>query len=182
MLYLGQLFEKSFKIPLPERFLPKDRLKLLYREFPGGPGLGGHPLFGTEIAEGWTYLDIASVGPFMSKCPEGYLLVGFWGYGINSYAFYYCRVDDWSRVYFRLPFGGGYMDNDKNARQIRDFLPAYLDFEDEVRSRVSTLKIVIAMGGGWCEIEAAGETVRHEGSFLDDPGALRDLLNKLPDN
>jgi len=36
----------------------------------------------------------------MVSCAQGYFLVDFWGHGISSSAFYFSRVDAWSRILF----------------------------------------------------------------------------------
>jgi hypothetical protein len=42
--------------------------------------------------------------------PRPAFFAGFWGYGVNSYAFYYVSVTRSHRVHLRLGFGGAYDD------------------------------------------------------------------------
>jgi hypothetical protein len=132
------MFESRFGIPPPEGMLPDEPLRRL-----GDDAL----MFGSEVALARGALVLqAEIGRFLEQAPEGYLLVGFWGYGIQSYAFYYARVDAQSRVYFRLPYGGVYMDNERAAKQIRDFLTRYFAIEPALRARAESFVAVESMG------------------------------------
>ena len=88
MKRLKEEFEQSFGIPLSTLNLPD--IELL--------PLDGEPdeslLFGSEIASENPYLIQSWLDDFIEHCPNGYFLVGFWGHGMNSHAFYYSRVDD----------------------------------------------------------------------------------------
>ena len=83
----------------------------------------------------------------------GYFLVGFWGYGANSYAFYYSIVDSWKRVWFRLPYGGVYSDNKKRANDIIKFFPKYFDFQEKLSGKVKKLIAMESMGVGYYKVE-----------------------------
>jgi hypothetical protein len=108
-------------------------------------------LFGSDSARARRCLTQADLDWFLNDAPQGYGMVGFWGYGVNSYAFYYARVDAWSRVYFRLPYGGVYMDNAQASMQIGLFVRALFEFERRVRLASSR----------WIAVEA-GEHSRYE--------------------
>lgn len=135
---LMRTFEKCFGIPIPEIMLPKEMLLSWDNSL----------LFGSSIARSCKelYLVQACITNFIESCPEGYFLIGFWGHGVNSYAFYYLRVDFWSKIYFRLPYGGVYMDNEKNAKHIREFLINFIAFEKEL---VGNVKSLIAVESMW---------------------------------
>lgn len=48
--------------------------------------------------------------------PRGWFQAGFWGHGVNSYAFYLSEVTDRHRTLLRLPYGGGaYSEPDEAA-------------------------------------------------------------------
>lgn len=129
-------------------------------------------LFGSEIAKrAGAFLSQGDIKRFIAECPEGYVLIGHWGHGVNSYALYYQRVDEWSRIFFRLPFGGLYMDNDREARQIREFLINYFDFEKEIRNKVKSLTAVEAMYEGYYLIIP----------LIGQPIELHDCLYRNPD-
>src|SRR5204862_2515002 len=85
---------------------------------------------------------------YLEQRRDGYFLIGFWGHGVNTYAFYYVRDDGKSRIYLRLAYGGVYMDNDERARRIAAFLPAFFDFERREISAGSALVAVDSMGWG----------------------------------
>jgi len=52
---------------------------------------------------------------------------------VNSYAFYYSRTDKWSKIYFRLGYGGIYMDNKEEAKNINRFFQNYFPFEKRIK-------------------------------------------------
>ncbi|MCU7493332.1 MAG: hypothetical protein HF312_20845 [Ignavibacteria bacterium] len=67
---------------------------------------------------------------FLHEIKPGYFFMGYWGYGVNSYSFYYARIDRKSRVYFRLLYGGYYTDDKEDAAEIREFLLSYFKYEN----------------------------------------------------
>ena len=154
------LFKDSFAIPLPEAMLPPaDALPL-----------EGMPhLVGSEPAREHPLLLQGEVPRFPADHPKGYYLMGFWGHGVNSHAFYYVRVDEVRQVCFRLPYGGIYMDNERYARAIPRFLQAYLRFERSVLERGGVITAVEAMGHGRYRVELQGREGMVERSLLEDP-------------
>ncbi|TKD02237.1 hypothetical protein [Polyangium fumosum] len=135
---LVQTFHDRFGILPPEGMLPTGPLR---------PFDGTATLVGSEVAHAHgVALAQDEIGPFLRTAPEGYLLVGFWGHGVQSHAFYYVRVDAQSRVYFRLPHGGVYMDNERAAQRIRVFLTRYFAIEPVLRTRTTSFVAVDAMG------------------------------------
>ena len=127
-------------------------------------------LFGSRTALQGPYLLQGNIGRFIESCPEGYFLIGFWGHGVNSYAFYYSRVDSWSKVFFRLPYGDVYMDNKKMARYIREFLTHYCDFEQELIGKVEKLIAIESMGDGYYEVVMpGGKTFELDESLFGKP-------------
>jgi len=107
----------------------------------------GGLLASTDPALGATYLTASGMRCFLGQ-PPGFLLTGFWGHGINSHAYYYLRVDAWSRIYFRLPHGGVYMDNRRQRVSVREFLFAWFEFEARAREELVRLQAVESMGVG----------------------------------
>jgi hypothetical protein len=113
----------------------------------------GHPgentlLVGTQEARDKQYLKSSEIINFLNEAPEGYLLAGFWGYGLNSHCFHYARADSWSRVWFRLPFGGAYMDNE-------DLAVAFDEFETSIGSIASDVEAVQNMMAGHYRLETS---------------------------
>lgn len=66
---------------------------------------------------------------FLHEMKPGYFFMGYWGYGVNSYSFYYARVDKKNRVYFRLQYGGYYTDPKEDAAMIREFLLSFFRYD-----------------------------------------------------
>src|SRR5690606_25955874 len=90
-------------IPIPETELfPLDDIKV-------GDGL----LIGSKEALKSPYLVQGGINSFLISEIDEYFITGFWGHGINSHAFYYSRIDNLSKIFFRLPFGGVYMNNEE---------------------------------------------------------------------
>jgi len=147
MKKLKEVFRKSFGveleeiIPFPEGLLAID-----------SKNCDEALLFASSIAKETKhglYFVQADIGSFLKSCPRGYFMVGFWGYGINSYAFYYVRVDSMSKVFFRLPYGGVYMNNDQMALLVKNFLTNFLIFEKRLIGAVKSFVAVESMGVGY---------------------------------
>ena len=97
---LKEIFQKDIGMPFP--IIPETFGKLVPLFKPHAKCL----LFGSKVAVGNPYLVQASISEFLENAPVGYFLIGFWGHGTNSYAFYYSRVDSMSKIFFRLGYGG----------------------------------------------------------------------------
>ncbi|MGV8080973.1 MAG: hypothetical protein AB2L22_13065 [Syntrophales bacterium] len=162
---LKELFGDSFCIPLPS--IPVDESELVPI---GGSRKKKRLLFGSKIASQNPLLVQRSIEYFIKKCPIGYFLIGFWGHGINSYAFYYSRVDSWSKIFFRLGYGGAYMDNEVEAERIREFLPRYFEFENKISSKVKKFIAVDSMMSGFYKIVLSnGKRCQIKQSLLLNP-------------
>ena len=98
----------------------------------------------------------------LKEAPSGTWLLGFWGYGANSYAFYLARKDKKREVFLRLFYGGVYGNPERDAVEVRTFLQRYVAFEEWAASNLERWNIVNSMGscGGW--ILRRGSTVREE--------------------
>lgn len=137
------------------------------------PGL----LIGSKEALEHQYLVQGDIRPFLSHAPEGYFLIGFWGHGFNSYAFYYLRVDSISKIFFRLPYGGVYMDNKKGAERIGKFLPEFFDFEEKLKTMgLRRLYAVESMGSGWYEVEINDQVIECRESFYARDGQFDNVF------
>lgn len=129
------LFTKYFGMPFPDALLPDCAVHPL-----GESGV----LFGSESVTDHQVLT-AHV-EFLESAPSGYYMIGFWGYGANSYAFYYVRVDERRKIYLRLPYGGAYSDTEEEANDIRRFFEGYLEFEEIIRRKDASLLAYESMG------------------------------------
>jgi hypothetical protein len=144
MKKLIETFEKYIGIPMPEIMLAQKDLV----QIDGEKAL----LYASLIAKEQPALVQGAIREFIESAPEGYFLIGFWGHGVNSYAFYYSRVDEWSKIFFRLPYGGVYMDNDEMSRLVREFLTNYFSFEQEFKSRIKHLLAIESMDKGYYKL------------------------------
>lgn len=125
--------ELGVDLPLP---LPADCIALT------GDGL----LVGSQAAAGTPFLTQSDIASFL-KAPPGYFLAGFWGHGINSYAFYWCVTDHRQRVFLRLPHGGVYMDPEKSRGTLLSILRSYATFWSlPAAGEVTRLIAVYSMG------------------------------------
>ncbi|OGW55284.1 MAG: hypothetical protein A2Y48_10505 [Nitrospirae bacterium RIFCSPLOW2_12_42_9] len=164
---LRKAFENSFGIPIPEIMLPKEKLSSWDNAL----------LFGSSVAKSCKelYLIQGNITKFIESCPEDYFLIGFWGHGVNSYALYYLRVDSWSKIFFRLPYGGVYEDNEKNARHIREFLINFFAFEKELVGKVKSLIAVESMGeGSYKVVTFDGKEISFKGTLLYSSSMLKE--------
>ena len=162
MKNLLQTFEKSFRFALPMKLITVDKLIPLDNEDEEKA-----LLFGSRVSnkEG-TYLSHGEIFNLLETSPVGYFLIGFWGHGVNSYAFYYSRVDSWSKICFRLPFGGVYMDNTKNAELIKLFLNNFILFEERLKGNATSFMAIDSMG------EALYKVERKDGGVLETRESL----------
>jgi len=126
-------------------------------------------LFGSEIAKKKIYFIQSDIDPFIESCPIGYFLVGHAGYGCNSYAVYYSRVNSWSRMLFRLGYGGAYMDNDKMAKHVNSFLTNFFTVEELIRGKVKQFIGVDSMLEGHYRILLNnGKSLNLDKSFFEN--------------
>jgi hypothetical protein len=155
---LRAFFHNEIDISLPRVVLPKDEL------IP----MAGY-MFGSLSAKERQYLTQGDIDDFISSEDKGYFLIGYWGHGANSYAFYYSRIDDWSHIFFRLPYGGIYSDVERNKTLIRKFLINYFKFEPELKRRAKSMIAIESMGYGDYQIELHdGKMVHLEESLFNN--------------
>jgi hypothetical protein len=110
-------------------------------------------LIGSPAADAAPLLLQADIGR-LDELPLGYFLTGFWGHGANSYAFYFCEVDEARRVFFRLPYGGIYDDVARQRRAVVAFLSGYAELRR--RDDVVKLRAVDSMGEARYDLELKG--------------------------
>jgi hypothetical protein len=142
---LHRRFESAFGIPLAVVPMPGDLIQI----FPG------QLLWGSAISQQEPLLTQSDIEAFLSGSRAGYFLIGFWGHGVNSHAFYYVHDDGRNHVFLRLSYGGAYSDNEEQARRVATFLPAFVDFERRHREAGSVLRVVDSMGWGDYEVITA---------------------------
>lgn len=162
---LEKMFKESFGISIDQVIPLEENL------VPIGESLVGLPLFESPVAAKKQFLIQSDIDPFITSCPQGYFLVGFWGHGINSYAFYYSRVNSWSRIFFRLSYGGVYTDNKVMAKFIIKFLKSYFRFEKNVKETGGNFIAIESMRKGYYKIDLPNKNVMFElnKSLLGEP-------------
>ncbi len=141
------MFKESFGIPIDQIIPLEEHLVPI-----DGSALSSL-MFGSPVAVQKQFLIQSDIDAFISSCAQTYFLVGFGGHGINSSAFYYSHVNPWSRVFFRLPYGGVYTDNDVMARFIIQFLTSYFAYEKQLREIVKNFVAIESMHKGYYRIE-----------------------------
>lgn len=166
MKELKSYFHNKIGVSLPQIALPSD--ELIHAD---GMGYISEDLFGSPSAMERKFLMQGDIDDFIASEDKSYFLLGFWGYGANSYAFYYSRIDEWSHIFFRLPYGGIYSNIEKNKTQLRKFLKNYFLFEPELKLRAKSMIAIDSMGYGDYKIEL------HDGSMVH----LHESLNHDPD-
>ena len=83
---------------------------------------------------------------FLAEAPEGYFHIGYWGHGVNSYAFYYVRVDSKSKIFFRLGYGGFYSDAEADGKRGKRFWENFFTFEKMIEGMMESYIAVESMG------------------------------------
>lgn len=164
-------FEQTFGIPSSVLPIPDRPIVPIFD--------GSAMLYGTREAKESPVLYSGQVDSFAAGSSPGYFLVGFWGHGVNSYAFYYARDDGRSRINFRLAHGGGYMDNEAQAARIAEFLPDFFAFEAEQIREGGRVLAIDAMGWGLYRVARADGVREHFGTVFEGPD--RDLDAYLTD-
>ncbi|MBI4524538.1 MAG: hypothetical protein HY695_12090 [Deltaproteobacteria bacterium] len=158
---LQEAFEIAFNIPFSTLVIPAVRVQKI-----GSESL----LFGSAEAARHPMLVQGDIMTFDETSPAGYFLVGFWGHGVNSYAFYYSFDDGRNKICLRLPYGGVYMDNKIASQRIAGFLSAFFVFLNETRIRGASVVAIESMGlGRYRVLTAGGEKHDHKGSLLGQP-------------
>ena len=136
----------------------------------------GRLLWGSAISQQAPLLTQSDADEFLKGSHAGYFLIGFWGHGTNSHAFYYVRDDGRNQIFLRLSYGGVYTDNAEQARRIATFLPAFVDFERRQQQAGSVLRVVDSMGSGDYEvITATGRRLRSDRSLFLTPDFYPEL-------
>ncbi len=87
MKELKSYFRKKIGVSLPHIALPSN--ELIHAD---GIGYISEDLFGSPSAMERQFLIQGDIKDFISSEDKDYFLIGFWGYGSNSYAFYYSRI------------------------------------------------------------------------------------------
>lgn len=109
-------------------------------------------LIGSKEALTYQYLAQGDINKFFENQFEDYFLMGFWGHGLNSYAFYYIKSDKKGKIFLRLPFGGVYMDNKKEAVRIKNYLTRFFSLERKIWKISSYFTVLDSMGSAKIEI------------------------------
>jgi hypothetical protein len=163
MKELRSYFHNKIGVSIPQIALPSDELI-----HSAGYGYIDEDLFGSPSAMERKFLIQGDINDFISSEDKGYFLIGFWGYGANSYAFYYSRIDEWSHIFFRLPYGGVYSNIEENKTQIHKFLKSYFKFEPELKRQAKSMFAIDSMGYGDYKINLHdGRMINLEESLFD---------------
>ncbi|QDV39323.1 RNA recognition motif domain-containing protein [Tautonia plasticadhaerens] len=157
---LRQAFEQTLGIPFSVLPIPDRPIVRIF----DGPAM----LYGTREAKERPVLYSGQVDSIAAGSYPGYFLVGAWGHGVNSFAFYYARDDGCSRLYFRLAHGGAYMDNEAQAAKIAKFLPDFFAFEAERIREEGRILAIDAMYWGMYRVARADGVWEYFGSVFGE--------------
>lgn len=123
-------------------------------------------LIGSRDAIKNRYLVQASIDDLLKLDYNNYFLMGFWGHGVNSYAFYYLRADSKSNIFLRLPYGGAYMDNDKEKVCIKNYLTRFFSLEMKLSPISDHILALETMGASNFEVKLKnGKKFNYRHSF-----------------
>lgn len=105
--------------------------------------------------------------PSFPDAPPCYTVVGHWGHGIGSQAFYFVRRDAHHRCFLRVGFGGPY----DPASRAGDIVAALGIYRDLLKTLASS-EIVYSIGTGHAELELErGKLAFDAWSATPGPGA-----------
>jgi hypothetical protein len=154
---LKKEFKKTIGIPFPRVFYPDhstEPLAPLTREL---------LCFSQAVAND---MPLPIFSDNLEEAPSGAWLAGFWGYGANSYAWYFVRKSHRCHVFLRLFYGGVYGEPAQDGKDVRRWVQRYAAFERWARKNgIQRWRIEIDMGScrGWIEREPSiREEFSHE--------------------
>ncbi len=87
---------------------------------------------------------------------DDYVLTGSWGYGVNTYAFYFVERRGPHRRFFRLGSGGAYTNEEAAAREVVEYLQAYEGWRRQLESKVTPSVLIHNLGNNTAELTVAG--------------------------
>lgn len=136
-------FKKSFGLEYPPIFLPDPRNEPLSSK------TDDYHLACSAAVDDCETFPVIPVN--FDAAPRGIWLAGYWGHGVNSYAWYFVRKDARREVFLRLFYGGVYGDEKRDAANVRAFVERYVAFEEWTGGR--RFRFVNDMGycEGWIE-------------------------------
>ena len=144
MKKLNELFREAYNTSITDLITIPDDLV----PFPPEKGADAYN-FLTPISlskRDYPYIVQGDIQPFLKEAPEGYFHIGYWGHGVNSYAFYYVRVDSKSKIFFRLHYGGFYSNAEEDGKHGKRFLENFFAFEKKIEGIVDHFIAVESMG------------------------------------
>ena len=119
------------------------------------------------------YIVQGDIRTFLEEAPEGYFHIGYWGHGVNSYAFYYVRVDSKSKIFFRLGYGGFYSNADEDGKRGKQFLENFLDFEKRISKDIDHFIAIESMRRGiYIFTMNDGQEYEYQQSLFREPNFL----------
>ncbi|MBF0102862.1 MAG: hypothetical protein HQK77_18335 [Desulfobacterales bacterium] len=114
------------------------------------------------------YMGVFYPPGFFYQAPLGYFLIGFWGHGLNSHAFYYSEITNFNRVLFRISTGGMEGNWIEDCKKIKPFLESFFEFR---KDNVKKLKMIVAFEdidgkASYVLVPKKGEPLFYSGSIL----------------
>ena len=106
--------------------------------------------------------------PMTSNCqrPAGdFIMAGFWGHSVNSYAFYLIGRSGNHQCFFRIHYGGAYGDPEEDALRVILFLQSYQAFRESWLERSTESDLHHEMGKSHARLTLEDGTT----ATLDDP-------------
>ena len=129
--------------------------------------IGRSDLYGSKSAAKDSLLTQGGIMAAKEKTYKDYRLIGFWGHGTNSYAFYYVKFNENCNIFFRLSYGGIYSDINEQKENITRFLNEFFEFEANNKSNIKKAIYIESMGFGYYKIETKdGRDYKSEKSLL----------------
>jgi hypothetical protein len=116
----------------------------------------------------------ALVIPAFPDEPSSYTVIGHWGSGLGSQAFYFVRREPQHRCFLRIGWGGAW--DDTTAEQI----VAALDEWRALRDDVAGSEVVYSLGTGHARIDVGGPTITLDaGAMIEGAGGRSPRADEL---
>lgn len=165
------LAEREIGCAIPPELRPEDRP---WRRGPT-PELwlaGDHPLMSSLFQD--------AVRSISAEAPGDHGLLGFFGHGANSYAFYLGFRTQRVFVHLRLSFGGAYSDPEGQRREIAARIDRVAQVLRRAAACAAAVTIVDSMGAGFIRIvRADGTGFEKPSEDLEDASAFAALLASI---
>ncbi len=164
-------YESLTRTEFPAELLPDRVLGELGDMFPGLRG----DLAGMEMPA----LMTEDFDRRLDRLPVGYCVIGFWGHGVNSHAFYFFDVREDRRITIRLPYAGAYVDFEAARQRLAETMEGLRSVVPEALEACELVEIVMNMGTGFVRLSRSDGSVERADWTFSKAASLEAVVRGL---